>query len=101
MSQDTDKLFGLKEIPPEESLIEYPSRFPIKVMAVNQDELVPVLVEIVRLHDPDFDHETVEMRPSSKGNYMGLTFSVWVTSREQLDNIYRALHAHEWVKVVL
>lgn len=101
MSQDTEKLFGLKEIAPEDSLIEYPSRFPIKVMAVNQEELVPVLVEIVRQHDPDFDHETVEQRPSSKGNYMGLTFSVWVTSREQLDNMYRALHAHEWVKVVL
>ncbi|MDO5679027.1 MAG: DUF493 family protein [Pelistega sp.] len=101
MSNDADKLFGLKEIAPEDSLIEYPSRFPIKVMAVSQDELVPTLVEIVRLHDPDFDHETVEIRPSAKGNYMGLTFSVWVTSREQLDNLYRALHAHEWVKVVL
>jgi hypothetical protein len=41
------------------------------------------------------------MRPSSSGNYIGLTFVVRATSREQLDNLYRALHGHPMVSVVL
>jgi putative lipoic acid-binding regulatory protein len=41
------------------------------------------------------------MRPSKAGNYMGLTFTINATSREQLDNLYRALHAHPLVSVVL
>lgn len=101
MNPDIENLLGLKEISPEESLIEYPCDFPIKVMAISQDELVPALCEIVCQYDPDFNHETVEVRPSSKGNYTGLTFTIKASSREQLDAVYHALHAHEWVKVVL
>jgi putative lipoic acid-binding regulatory protein len=55
----------------------------------------------VREYDPVFDPATVEMRPSKAGNYMGLTFTINATSREQLDNLYRALHAHPLVSVVL
>lgn len=91
----------MKEIPPEESLIEYPCDFPIKVMGVNHPELAQMLVELVLQHDPGFDAATVEMRPSKAGNYIGLTFTVRAISREQLDNIYRSLHGHELVKVVL
>ena len=98
---DVNNPFGLKEIPPEESLIEYPSDFPIKVMAHTHDTLLDDLVALVLEHDPEFKRETVEIRPSAKGNYTGLTFTVRATSREQLDNIYRALHGHELVKIVL
>ncbi|AFK61417.1 hypothetical protein TKWG_04400 [Advenella kashmirensis WT001] len=91
----------MKDIPPEQSLIEYPSDFPIKVMGVQHPELAQLLTEVVLQYDPQFDPATVEMRPSSKGNYIGLTFTVRVTSREQLDNLYRALHGHALVKIVL
>ncbi len=88
-------------IPPEESLIEYPCHFPIKVMGVTHDELEPQLTDIVLGFDPDFDASTIERRPSKQGNYLGLTFRVWVTSREQLDDLYRSLHGHHLVRVVL
>lgn len=88
-------------ISPEESLIEYPSDFPIKVMGQTHDTLLDELLAIVREFDPDFDASTVEQRPSKAGTYTGLTFTVRATSREQLDNLYRALHAHHLVRVVL
>ena len=50
---------------------------------------------------PGFDAATVEMRPSKGGNYMGLTFTVRATSREQLDALYRALHGHPMVSIVI
>lgn len=90
-----------KDIPEEQSLIEYPSDFPIKVMGKAHPEFAQVLTQVVLQFDPQFDPATVEMRPSSSGNYLGLTFVVRATSREQLDNLYRALHGHPMVSVVL
>ena len=59
------------------------------------------MLELVILHDPDFMAERLEMRPSSNGNYLGITVTIRATSREQLDNLYRALSGHPMVKVVL
>lgn len=84
-----------------ESLIEYPCDFPIKVMGKRHDDLTQQLVAVVREHDPGFDPATVEMRASSQGNYIGLTFTVRATSRQQLDALYLALTSHELVKIVL
>ena len=87
--------------PRKDSLIEYPSRFPIKVMGAKVDGFVNAVTQIAREFDPGFDAATVELRDSSKGNYLGVTITVTATSREQLDNLYRALTAHPMVKVVL
>ncbi|GAA4337260.1 YbeD family protein [Pigmentiphaga soli] len=83
------------------SLIEYPSDFPIKVMGANHPQFVEILTEVVQQHDPGFDGATVEVRASAGGNYLGLTFIVRATSREQLDALYRALTGHPMVKYVL
>ena len=36
----------------EKSLIEFPCRFPIKVMAQKDERLLPRLFEIISFHDP-------------------------------------------------
>ena len=84
-----------------DSLIEYPSDFPIKIMGVMQDAFAQTMVEVVVRHDPTFHAGKMEMRPSSKGTYLALTVTVRATSREQLDNLYRELSSHPMVKVVL
>jgi len=86
---------------PADSLIEYPSDFPIKVMGPMHDEFAQTIVEVVVLHDPTFHAGRMEMRPSAKGTYLSLTVTVRATSREQLDNLYRALSSHPMVKIVL
>lgn len=83
------------------SLIEYPSLFPIKVMGANDPAFEQAVVEIALQFDPGYDRGTLELRPSSSGKYLGLTLSVTATSREQLDDLYRALSGHPLVKVVL
>jgi len=85
----------------QESLIEYPSQFPIKVMGENADGFVHAITAIARQFDPDFDATTVELRDSKTGKYLGVTVTVTATSREQLDDLYRALSSHPMVKVVL
>lgn len=87
--------------PRKDSLIEYPSRFPIKVMGLKADGFVHAVTEIAHRFDPKFDASTIELRPSSTGKYLGVTITVTATSREQLDDIYRTLTSHPMVKIVL
>ncbi len=84
-----------------DSLIVYPSEFPIKVMGAAHPAFAQTLTAVVLAFDPSFDAASVEIRPSRSGNYVGLTFRVTATSREQLDALYRALHGHPMVSVVL
>jgi uncharacterized protein len=90
-----------RDIPPEQSLIEYPCHFPIKVMGAHVEGYVDAMVHVARAFDPAFDASTVELRPSKAGNYLGVTLTVHVTSREQLDELYRTLTTHPMVKIVL
>ncbi|HSI54986.1 MAG TPA: DUF493 family protein [Ramlibacter sp.] len=85
----------------KESLIEYPSRFPIKVMGANVDGFVHAVTLIAKQFDPAFDAASVELRDSKAGKYLGVTITVTATSREQLDELYRTLSTHPMVKVVL
>lgn len=85
----------------EDSLIEYPCDFPIKVMGVAKDNFAQAMVEIVLRHAPDFAADTVELRASSGGAYVSVTCTIRAVSREQLDNLYRELSGHPAVKVVL
>ena len=89
------------EDPRKDSLIEYPSQFPIKVMGLKQDGFVHAVTDIAHRFDPAFDASRIELRPSSGGKYMGLTITITATSRAQLDDLYRAFTTHPLVKVVL
>jgi putative lipoic acid-binding regulatory protein len=89
------------ENPRTESLIEYPSLFPIKVMGLKVDGMVHAVTSIAEQFDPTFDAATIELRESTGGKYLGVTITVTATSREQLDELYRALTSHPMVKVVL
>jgi uncharacterized protein len=84
-----------------ESPLKFPTEFPIKVMGRTQDGFAQAIVEVVLKHAPDFDAATMEMRASSAGKYLSLTCTVNATSRDQLDNLYRELTAHQMVAMVL
>ncbi|RFU47162.1 DUF493 family protein [Paraburkholderia sp. DHOC27] len=87
--------------PDTDSLFEFPCDFPIKVMGKAHPEFADTIVTVVKQFDPAVDATRVETRPSSGGNYTGLTVTVRATSRAHLDDIYRALTGHPMVKVVL
>ena len=83
------------------SLIEYPCNFPIKIMGKSQEGFIDTVVAIVKLHSPDFDDTSVEVKTSKAGSYLSVTCTVWATSRVQLDAIYQALCDNAMVSVVL
>ncbi len=85
----------------DETLLEFPCDFPIKVMGKRREGFAQLVVDIVLKHAPDFDAATVGMRASRNGNYLSVTCVVPAHSREQLDALYRELVAHPWIEIVL
>lgn len=84
-----------------ESLIEYPCDFPIKILGRTQAGFAQAVLEIVGGHAPDFDGATMEMKTSKRGKYLSVTCVIRATSRQQLDELYRALCDHPMVVMVL
>ena len=85
----------------QDSLIEYPCDFPIKIFGEAQQGFAQAIATVVLVHAPDFDSTTIEQRSSSNAKYLSLTCTIRATSREQLDNLYRNLTSHPMVKMVL
>ena len=83
------------------TLLEFPCDFPLKIMGNNHPEMSATIAAVVITHAPDFDETTIELRESSKGNYLSLTCTVRASPQAQLDDLYRALTSHPMVKVVL
>ena len=102
-NQPTPKIPGADGAEPtrQESLIEYPSQFPIKVLGLKVDGLVAAITHVAHQFDPAFDASTIELRESKGGKYLGVTVTITATSREQLDELYRTLSSHPMLKVVL
>ena len=84
-----------------ETLLEFPCAFPLKIMGLAQNDLAQEVLAVVHRFAPDYDGKEMEMRASSSGKYVSLTCTINAQSKEQLDNLYRALTSHPLVKVVL
>lgn len=85
----------------QETLLEFPCDFPLKIVGETRDEFLQVVVDMVIRHAPDFDANSVTQKTSSGGKYVSLTCTVNATSKSQLDDLYRELSAHPMVRVVL
>lgn len=93
-----------KKILPEaqaETLFEFPCDFPIKVMGETHADFTSEMIKTIQSKLPSFNASQIEMRGSAGGKYISLTCTVHVTSKVQLDDIYRALTSHPMVKVTL
>ena len=90
-----------KNIDTEETLLEFPCEFPIKVMGETHVDFLLEIIKTIQVHETSFDDSKVVTKASSAGRYTSLTCHCYVESKPQLDNIYRALTSHPMVKFVL
>ena len=84
-----------------ETLLTFPCDFPIKIMGHATDEFEATVLGIIHKHVPSFSDSSFQSRPSNKGKYLALTITVHVTSKNQLDNIYRELSSSPQVLMAL
>ena len=85
----------------KETLLEFPCRFPIKVMGKNHIELETAVVTIINRHVENLPEGALKTRESKNGNYVSITITIEAQSKNQLDNIYQDLTAHELVMMAL
>lgn len=87
--------------PNDETLLEFPCDFPVKVMGRASETFVATVIAIVQRHAPDFNAESVSVRASVGGNYLAVTCTLRATGKNQLDALYRELTAHPDVRMAL
>jgi len=85
----------------QDSVMEFPCEFPVKVMGANTAEFEAAIVMISRQHIPDLGEGAISSAESRTGKYVSITITFTATSKPQIDNLYRALNAHSDVKFVL
>lgn len=83
------------------ALLDYPNRYPLKVLGNHDDEFEPLVLELVRARIPQAEHIEVRRRSSSGGKYLALTLTFTVYTQQQLEDIYRDLYACEQVVMSL
>lgn len=86
---------------PKESLLEFPCKFPIKMMGRDDDSFRDVALQIIERHAGEIDPGDVRTTPSSAGNFVSITVTIDAQSQAQLDDIYGELSAHDAILVAL
>lgn len=85
----------------DNSLLNFPCDFPVKVMGHAADDFDALVVEIVLRHVQTLPDGAVQRRPSKQGTYVSITVTVNAHSQAQLDNLYRELSGHARILMVL
>ncbi|EIC19733.1 YbeD family protein [Thiorhodovibrio frisius] len=84
-----------------ETLLEFPSQFPIKAMGLAEQDIATLVLEILARHTDGVAPEQVRHRPSTNGKWLSVTVVFEAQSKAQLDAIYRELTAHEAIVYAL
>jgi uncharacterized protein len=84
-----------------ESLLKFPTEFPIKVMGRKDGDLRALTQAIVERHAGPVNEDMVRTRTSADGNFLALTYVLQAQSQAQLDAIYRELTACKSVLMAL
>ena len=82
-----------------EALWQFPCNFTFKAMVMAIEGIENNVISAIQKHAPG-DY-TANLKESKGGNYLSVTLSIHVTSKEQLDSIYKEVHAVEGVKMLL
>lgn len=85
----------------EESLLEFPCEFPIKMMGRNSPEFCATARALVEIHTGPVTEERVQFALSRNERFVSVTITITAQSRQQLDDIYRDLSAHKSVLMAL
>lgn len=84
-----------------ETALQFPCDFPLKVMGEAIADFDALVAAIVLKHVSALREGAVRSRASRGGKYVSVTVTIQAESREQLDDLYRELSAHERVLMVL
>ena len=85
----------------DETLLEFPCDFPIKIMGRESSEFQTLTRSLVEKHTGPLADEAIVNSLSRNGTFVSVTITVVATSKQQLDDIYNELTSHDEVLMAL
>jgi len=84
-----------------ESLLQFPTDYPIKVVGRPSPEFRARIHAVVVKHVPNVETDRISERLSENGNFLSISYSLHVESREQISALATELAATEGVIMVI
>lgn len=85
----------------DETLLEFPCDFPIKIMGRESDEFRALARALVEKHTGPLSDAAIASSLSRNGAFVSVTVTVVAQSQQQLDDIYREVTSHDEILMAL
>ena len=85
----------------DETLLEFPCDFPIKIMGRESTDFRTLARELVEKHTGPIAEDAIQNALSSNGSFVSVTITIKAQSQQQLDDIYREITSHDDVLMAL
>ena len=85
----------------DEPLIEFPCRYPIKIIVATGERHIAEVIDIVRRHSPKVSPDDINSRSSRGDKFVSLRVNLSAESESQLKALYQELLAHQAVRIIL
>ncbi|PKM31844.1 MAG: hypothetical protein CVV07_01685 [Gammaproteobacteria bacterium HGW-Gammaproteobacteria-11] len=87
--------------PADAPRIEFPCRYPIKVIGTAEEGFADLVVRIVEQHAPGGETRLIEVLDSKNGRFLSVRLEIHATGPEQLQALHAELKATGKVHMVL
>ena len=85
----------------DETLLEFPCDFPIKIMGRESTEFRALARALVEKHTGPIVDDAIYSALSRNGSFVSVTITVNAQSQQQLDDIYREITSNDDVLMAL
>ena len=85
----------------DETLLEFPCAFPIKIMGRESPEFRALARSLVEKHEGSLPDDAIHAALSRNGSFVSVTVTVNAQSQQQLDDIYREVTSNDEVLMAL
>lgn len=85
----------------DESLIQFPCDFTLKIMGKTDNDFETIATGIVKKHFPKTELVNTQKKLSKDKNYLSLSITVHATSKAELDALYQELSQTKEILMVL
>lgn len=84
-------------------LWNFPMNYPMSIIGHegHREELLNEVKLILAEIFPEFDHATIQVRPSRTGRFHSLRLSLYLTSADEVNRLYTALDNAKTVRTVV
>ena len=85
----------------DETLLEFPCDFPIKIMGRASPEFRALARSLVEKHTGPLADDAIQDSLSRNGAFVSVTITINAQNQQQLDDIYRAVTSNDDVLMAL